>query len=81
MASFLYAVQDHNGQEIVRAHVDVQKVSDVHAEIVEGSLELRFEDVVIESADVRPHVNSKSYTLLRWPSDDKLATPVRHRVR
>lgn len=79
MASYLYAVQDQNGREVVSAHVDVEKVSDVHAELVGDQVVLAFEDLIIEQGDYWP--TTGQLTLHRWPSDDKLATPVSHPVK
>lgn len=79
MASFLYAVQDSTGREIVSAHVDVEKVSDVGAVYDPGNVvSLVFGDIVIEQAH---HAGEGPLTLCRWPSDDKLAEPVKHPVR
>lgn len=84
MASYLYAVQDQNGREVVSAHVDVERVSDVHAELVESEAAgdtgaaLYFEDIEIDRGSANGQVE---LTLYRWPSDDKLATPVSHPVK
>lgn len=83
MASYLYAVQDKQGREIVSEHVDVEKVGDVtaylrHAEAEDDYIAvLTFEDVEIASASANGETD---VTLLRWPSDDKLSDPVRHDV-
>ena len=78
MSSHLYAVQDEQGREIVSAHVDVERVSDVTAtQDPDGNVYLLFEDLTIEHA---PDPGGK-LTLHRWPSDDKLATPVSHPVK
>lgn len=79
MPSYLYAVQDENGREIVSAHVDVEKVSDVTASFGESTVQLLFEDVVIDEAAWL--AEDGPVTLHRWPSDDKLAKPVSHPVR
>lgn len=79
MPSMLYAVQDENGREVVSAHVDVEKVSDVRAVYEPGNVvSLVFEDLVIEQA---PHSGDSPLTLYRWPSDDKLADPVERPVK
>jgi len=77
MASYLYAVQDAEGREIVSAHVDVEKVTDIKAAREEGQVRLHFEyiDVVDPAADPGGELS-----LCRWPSDDKLADPVKHPV-
>lgn len=83
MASYLYAVQDNQGREIVSAHVDVEKVGDVTAHLlhVEATDDYRavlaFEDVEIDSASTNGEVD---VVLCRWPSDDKLSEPVKHPV-
>ncbi len=79
MASYLYAVQDNQGREIVSAHVDVEKVGDVTArkDPEYDTVELVFEDIVIEQGR---YDGEGSLTLCRWPSDDKLAEPVKHPV-
>ncbi len=77
--SYLYAVQDDQGREIVSAHVEVEKVSDVRAVYDAGNtVSLVFEDIVIEQGH---HDGSGPLTLHRWPSDDKLAQPVSHPVK
>jgi hypothetical protein len=78
MTSYLYAVQDSEGREVVSAHVDVEKVTDVHAERENDEVRLMFEDVVVETGTTR--ADPGSLVLLRWPSDDKLSDPVRHTV-
>lgn len=80
MASFLYAVQDDQGREIVSAHVDVEKVSDVTVDhdIDTDEVLLTFEGIPIERG---MYHGEGSLTLCRWPSDDKLAKPVKHPVR
>ncbi len=77
MASFLYAVQDREGREIVSAHVDVEKVSDVTAMQSGDTVDLMFEDIIIETGD---HFGSGPLTLCRWPSDSKLSEPVKRPV-
>ena len=78
MPSYLYAVQDDNGREVVSAHVDVEKVSDVEAHRQDGNVQLRFEDVVIEET---PYDVDSLLTLFRWPSDAKLADAVERPVK
>lgn len=78
MASYLYAVQDDQGREIVSAHVDVELVGDVTAKREGDTVDLNFEDVVIETGD---YFGEGALTLWRWPSDDKLAAPVGHPVK
>ena len=77
MPSYLYAVQDDQGREIVSAHVDVEKVSDVTAVIDrrgdEDVVELRFEDLVIEGAVID---GGEVLSLCRWRSHDKTAAAV-----
>lgn len=77
MPSYLYAVQDEQGREVVSAHVDVEKVTDVTAKKDGDVVDLVFEDIVIETGD---YSGEGRLTLLRVPSDDKLADPVRHPV-
>ncbi len=84
MASFLYAVQDREGREIVSAHVDVEEPDDVTAYLAyseaadDYAAVLTFEDLEIDSASTDGNVN---VTLCRWPSDDKLSEPVKHPVK
>lgn len=78
MPSFLYAIQDEQGREIVSAHVDVEQVSDVTAVRSGDTVDLTFEDIVIETGD---YFEDGQLTLHRWPSDDKLAAPVSHPVK
>ena len=78
MPSFLYAIQDQDGREIVSAHVDVEQVSDVTAVKAGDTVDIVFEDIVIETGD---YFDEGKLTLYRWPSDDKLATPVAHLVK
>lgn len=81
MPSHLYAVQDRNGRELVAAHVDVERVSDIQATVAhhdgQDYVQLVFEDVVVAEA---PHTGQEGLTLLRWPSDEKLGHPVSHKV-
>ncbi len=77
MSSYLYAVQDEQGREIVSAHVDVEKVTDITAVRSGDVVDLMFEDVIVKTGD---YFGEGQLTLLRWPSDDKLADPVRHPV-
>lgn len=81
MPSMLYAVQDNQGREVISAHVDVEKVSDVSAyhEVGHDKVSLLFDDdVVIDSGTTSAAAGT--LTLCRWPSDDKLAEPVKHKV-
>lgn len=84
MPSYFYFVQDETGREVVSAHVDVEKVSDVHAELVESEADgdtgaaLFFEDLEIARGSANGQVD---LTLHRTPSDDKLAKPVSHPVQ
>lgn len=76
--SYLYAVQDQDGRELLSWQGEVEKVGDITAEhriaqialVQEGTGTLALGDVV-EGFD---------YTLYRWPADDKLAEPVAHRI-
>lgn len=83
MASYLYAVQDDQGREVVSAHVDVEKVGDVTAVLIESEASgdvgaaLMFEDIEIDRGSSNGNVNLR---LLRWPSDDKLSEPVEHSI-
>lgn len=78
MASYLYAVQDDQGREIVSAHVDVEKVTDITASYRDKIVTLSFEDLDVQSGS---YDGDGTLTLWRWPSDDKLAEPVGHPVR
>ncbi len=78
MPSYLYAVQDDQGRELISEHVDVEKVSDVSGRIVRGDggddvVQLHFEDIVIKEA---PIDSGQVLSLCRWPSDNKLADAV-----
>ncbi len=76
--SYLYAVQDDQGREIVSAYVEVENVSDISAHRDGDTVELRFEDIVVEAGE---YTGDGRLTLHRWPSDDKLAQPVSHPVK
>lgn len=84
MPSYLYAVQDANGREIVAAHVDVEKVGDIRAEAFPSgpsatTVELLFEDITVAEGYVEGA--QLPLTLHRWPSDEKLSDPVSHPVQ
>jgi hypothetical protein len=84
MPSYLYYVQDRQGREIVSAHVDVQKVSDVSAYLLHSEASddliavLAVDDLELASRSTNGEAD---VTLYRVPSNDKLATPVAHPVR
>lgn len=79
MSTYLYAVQDSQGREVCSAKVDVERVSEVTAHL-DGDRVVLFGEERGELGS-GPAVQGETYTLYRWPADDKLANPVRHPVR
>jgi hypothetical protein len=81
--SYLYAVQDDQGREVVSWSGEVEKVSDVTAKAEsQGNSEdtvylLDAEGKILSSALV---AGAKGLVLHRWPADDKLSAPVSHAV-
>lgn len=77
MPSYLYAVQDDQGRELISEHVDVEKVSDVEARFAhrgdQDVVQLHFDGIVLKEADVD---GGEVLSLCRWPSHDKTATAV-----
>jgi len=76
MKSFLYAVQDQNGREIVSAVVEVEKVGDVTASVKDNLVTLSTPG--LDQVERVP--KGAELTLHRWDADDKLAEPVSHPV-
>jgi len=79
MASYLYAVQDQTGHELISWEGEVEKVSDVNSALEDGGRTVTMN---------HPHGTSSAFvedgrelTLYRWASDDKLNRPVAHEVR
>lgn len=78
MKSYLYAVQDEQGREVVSFTAEVEKVSEVSAEPGPGdTIRLMQHDVLLASAELP---SEGKLTLYRWPADDKLSDPVAHPV-
>jgi len=78
MKHFLYAVQTEEGRELWSATLEVTRVSDVQAYTRDGDLIVEHEQHRMFKLD---NAGETEMTLLRWPADDKLAEPVRHKVR
>lgn len=79
MKAYLYAVQDDNGREVCSATVEVDKVSEVTAEFSGEYILLLHNGKQI--GDAEDAVRDASYTLHRWPADDKHSAPVSHPVK
>jgi hypothetical protein len=77
MKHFLYAVQTEEGRELWSATLEVVRVGDVQAYTRDGDLVVEHEQHRVFKLDSAP----ATMFLLRWPADDKLAEPVRHRVK
>lgn len=77
MKTYLYAVQDDNGRELLAIEAEVEKVSEVKAAFDGGDIVLLKGKTEITRAAAD---DSKTWTLHRWPADDKLSAPVSHRV-
>lgn len=76
MANYLFAVQDNTGREVLSKYHEVDKVSTISAVATGGSVDLVADGDPIATAEDP----GGDLWLYRWPADDKLGTPVKHKV-
>lgn len=85
--AYLYAIQDAQGRELVSWQGEVDRVGDVTADLDVTSPEssewevlLNHNGVELGRAYISRAIVDEGMTLYRWPADDKLATPVAHKI-
>ncbi len=76
---FLFAVQDSTGRELVAQYYEVEKVSTISATFDGQTVKLLDSETVIGWNT--PGNAEGDLWLYRWEADDKLAEPVKHRVK
>jgi hypothetical protein len=75
--SYLFYVQDEAGREIAHWRGEVERVTEVTADLAGGEVRLQRNDVTLATG-TDP---GGQLALYRVPADDKLAEPVRHPVK
>jgi hypothetical protein len=79
---YLYAVQRESGHEVVSATLEVAKVSDVEAQILDsGIVRLVHKGDVVATGSSIINDPDEKLTLHRWPAGKKLDTPVSSEVK
>lgn len=71
---YLFAVQDSNGREVCSVTYETARVGDVLTKIEDGRVHIGTK--ADGSLADGPAVEGMTYTLHRWPTDDKLGEPV-----